>query len=114
MQRSEKLNNDSAAAHPGWESAREVSTMTSEVMPPGKAHIMPCPDCRGSTGQSCYVCHGTGSILMRACPLCGDPGWDYTNGLDDHDGMACRLGCGYQWSATDPGWRAQVMPDNAA
>jgi hypothetical protein len=47
---------------------------------------------------------------MRACPLCGDPGWDYLNGTDDHDGMTCHISCGYRWTADDPGWRAQVLP----
>jgi hypothetical protein len=85
--------------------------MAAEVAPPGKARVVPCPDCQGVTGQSCYECHGTGGILMRACPLCGDAGWDFVNGTNERDGMACRTGCGYRWSADDAGWRAQVMPD---
>jgi hypothetical protein len=51
---------------------------------------------------------------MRACPLCGDPGWDYVNGMNNRDGMACQISCGYQWTAEDPGWRAQVLPGTAA
>jgi hypothetical protein len=51
---------------------------------------------------------------MRACPLCGDPGWDYVNGMNDRDGMACGISCGYTWTADDPGWRAQVPTRRAA
>ena len=31
-------------------------------------------------------------------------------GLAERDGMACRVSCGYHWTADDPGWRAQVLP----
>ncbi|HVB45657.1 MAG TPA: hypothetical protein VNF47_23530 [Streptosporangiaceae bacterium] len=84
--------------------------MAAAVTPPGKAHVIPCPDCKGIAGQSCYECHGDGRLLMRACPLCGDLGWDYINGIDDRQGMACRLACGYRWTADDAAWRAQVLP----
>ena len=84
--------------------------MDSAVTPPGKARIVPCPDCQGVSGLSCYECHGHGKLLMRACPLCGDLGWDYVNGTDDRDGMACQLGCGYRWMSDDPGWQAQNWP----
>jgi hypothetical protein len=50
---------------------------------------------------------------MRACPLCGDLGWDHANGVGDCQGMPCRIGCGYRWSADDSGWRAQVLPGKA-
>jgi hypothetical protein len=50
---------------------------------------------------------------MRACPLCGDVGWDYINCTDDRDGMACQISCGYRWTADHPGWRAQVLPGRA-
>jgi len=83
--------------------------MAAEPTPPGKAQVALCPDCQGVAGRSCYECHGAGSILLRACPLCGDLGWDYVNGTDDRSGMTCRLGCGYRWPAADPAWRAQVM-----
>ena len=85
--------------------------MAADVTPPGKARVVPCPGCQGDAGQSCYECRGVGTILMRACPLCGDGGWDFVNGSDDRDGMACRNGCGYRWSADDPGWSAQVLPN---
>jgi hypothetical protein len=34
--------------------------------------------------------------------------------MNDRDGMACRISCGYRWIADDPGWRAQVLPGAAA
>lgn len=88
--------------------------MADIVTPPGKARVLPCPECRGEGGRSCYECHGEGMLLHRACPLCGDRGWDYVNGMDDSAGMTCRLGCGYRWSADDPGWLAQVLPTKSA
>ena len=88
----------------------EVRHMADTVTPPGKARITPCPDCRGEAGRSCHECHGKGVVLLRACPLCGDVGWDYVNGTNDCAGMACRIGCGYSWSADEPGWRAQMLP----
>jgi hypothetical protein len=48
-------------------------------------------------------------MIQRACPLCGDHGWDYINGIDDREGMACRIGCGNQWAANNPGWQAQRL-----
>jgi hypothetical protein len=84
--------------------------MTGSMVPPGKARVVPCPECQGVQGQSCYECRGHGRLLHRACPLCGDLAWDYANGIDDRQGMACRTGCGYTWSADDPGWRIQVLP----
>lgn len=84
--------------------------MTDAITPPGKARILPCPECKGVGGQDCLECHGHGWHLMRACPLCGDPGWDYVNGADDRDGMACNIHCGYTWGADDPGWQGQVLP----
>ena len=85
-------------------------TMAADIAPPGKARVVRCPDCEGIAGRSCYECHGKGTLLMRACPLCGDLGWDYVNGIDDRSGMACSLGCGYHWSNDDPAWHAQVLP----
>lgn len=84
--------------------------MANPVTPPGKARITPCPECRGEPGRSCHECRGLGVILQHACPLCGDLGWDYINGVDEGAGMACRVACGYKWSGGDPGWRAQVLP----
>lgn len=82
--------------------------MAADITPPGRAQLVPCPDCDGAPARSCHECHGTGSILLRACPLCGDLGWDYVNGTDDRDGMVCGLGCGYRWPAHDPAWQAQT------
>jgi hypothetical protein len=84
--------------------------MAATITPPGKGRIIPCPDCNGIPGRDCLECRGEGRFIRRACPLCGDPGWDYVNGADDRDGMACRTSCGYRWTANDPGWRAQVLP----
>jgi hypothetical protein len=87
--------------------------MACTVTPPGKARVVPCRECHGAAGRSCYECHGAGLLLQRACPLCGDLGWDYANGTDEMAGMTCRIGCGYRWSANDLGWRAQVLPVSA-
>jgi hypothetical protein len=87
--------------------------MAATISPPGKGRIIPCPDCNGRPGRDCLECHGQGRYVRRACPLCGDVGWDYVNGMNDRDGMACRISCGYTWSAGDPGWRAQVLPAKA-
>ena len=58
----------------------------------------------------CPECDGTGLIIYRACPRCGDLGWAYRNGRNDQAGMICQLGCGYAWTATDPGWAIQQRP----
>ena len=100
--------------HPGKEPAQSEVDMTATVPPPGKGIIMACPECKGAAGRRCHECQGNGRYIMRACPLCGDPGWDYLNGTDDRDGMACRISCGYQWTANDPDWCAQVLPDSRA
>lgn len=71
--------------------------MADTITPPGKDRIVPCPECHGEAGRSCYEC-------------CGDLGWDYVNGTSESAGMVCRLGCGYRWPAEDLGWRAQVLP----
>ena len=88
--------------------------MADTITPPGKARIMTCPECKGAGRKDCIGCRGAGRLVIRACPLCGDIGWDYVNGVDDRDGMACRIDCGYRWTADDPGWRAQVLPAAAA
>jgi len=72
------------------------------------------PPGRPRKARDCLECHGQGRYIQRACPLCGDPGWDWVNGADDRDSMACRISCGYTWTADDPGWRAQVLPGKAA
>lgn len=74
---------------------------------------MRCPECSGEAGRDCVECHGVGRILIRGCPLCGDIGWDYVNGISDCEGMACRISCGCRWTADDPGRRAQVLPLNS-
>lgn len=84
--------------------------MAGTITPPGKARIMTCPECAGGHGQHCAACDDHGKIVIRACPRCGDIGWDYVNGTDDRDGMACRINCGHTWTAADPGWCAQVLP----
>lgn len=84
--------------------------MADSITPPGKARIIPCCECKGTTRGDCVECHGAGWHVMRACPLCGDLAWDYVNGADEHDGMACRIRCGHTWTAADPGWQAQVLP----
>jgi len=84
--------------------------MAETVHPTGRAKIEPCPECRGVTGQACYECHGSGVILVRVCPACGNPGWDYINGLDDRDGMTCSSGCGHRWNADDRAWLVQILP----
>jgi len=95
--------------HPG-----EAATMTDTITPLGKARVMSCPECKGARMSACPACRGEGKLLVRACPLCGDLGWDYVNGIDDREGMACRISCGYTWTAADPGWRAQVLPKGHA
>ncbi len=64
--------------------------MTDTITPLGKARVMSCPECKGARMSACPACRGEGKLLVRACPLCGDLGWDYVNGIDDREGMACR------------------------
>jgi hypothetical protein len=78
------------------------------LVPPGRAQITRCPECKGTPGLECRECDGTGKILYRACPRCGDIAWDYAN---DRQEMACRISCGYRWTASDPGWLIQRLPD---
>jgi hypothetical protein len=87
-----------------------VINMPDTVVPPGKARVIPCPECQGLTGRPCYECDGQGRLLQRACPRCGDTAWDYLNGTNDRDGMACRINCGYRWTSNHPGWQAQLLP----
>lgn len=105
---------------PGWcillgeQQRGEVTIMADIITPPGKARVVPCPECNGAAGRGCLECHGHGWHIMRACPVCGVPGWDYINGTDDRDGMTCRISCGYRWKGDDPGWQAQVLPASVA
>jgi hypothetical protein len=77
--------------------------------PPGKAVVTRCGACSGAgvDGSSrCRDCDGTGKMLYRACPRCGDIGFDKMP-----DGtFACRISCGYRWTAEDPGWVIQYLP----
>jgi hypothetical protein len=86
-----------------------VINMADAVDPPGKARIIPCPECQGVLGRSCYECDGQGRLLQRTCPQCGDTAWDYLNGTNESGGMACLINCGYRWSSDHPGWQAQVL-----
>jgi hypothetical protein len=77
--------------------AGEVTTL-AEAGDPQRMAPRACPDCFGVRGQDCLECR----YIQRACPLSGDVGWDYATGIDDPDGVACRIGCGYWWRANDP------------
>src|SRR6266436_6521532 len=88
--------------------------MPETISPPGKGIIVTCPECNGVPGRRCHECEGNGRYVMRACPLCGDPGWDYVNGTDDRQGMACRISCGYRWAAGDPAGAPRCCQDNDA
>jgi hypothetical protein len=65
------------------------------------------PDCKGTPGLDCPECEGTGKIIYRTCPRCGDIAWDYIN---DRREMVGRISFGYQWTANDPGWLLQQLP----
>ena len=83
------------------------------LRPPGRAQVEPCPDCREGRddhGNHCTECAGAGCQIWKACPRCGDIGFDYLNGHNDTGGMHCRLGCGHQWTAQDPAWLIQHLP----
>jgi hypothetical protein len=84
--------------------------MAATITPPGKGRIVLCPDCNGTPDHDCLECRGEGLYIRRACPRCGDPGWDYVNGTDDRDGMACRISCGYRWTADDPAGAPKSCP----
>jgi hypothetical protein len=88
----------------------DLYEVLGDVPPPGKATITTCSAC---DGRGCNDCDGSGKALWRACPKCGDVGFDYINGVDDADGMVCRIGCGFKWAADDPRWLAQRLPQRA-
>jgi hypothetical protein len=84
--------------------------MAEQIAPPGRARITRCGTCEGRgrfrSGDECYDCEGTTWQLWKACPRCGDIGWDRLA-----DGQyACRISCGYRWGEDDPGWLAQRLP----
>lgn len=81
-----------------------------DVPPPGKAVIEVCAAC---SGRGCRNCDYAGKRLWKACPKCGDSGFDFINGHNESDGMVCRVGCGFKWAADDPRWLAQRIPSNA-
>jgi hypothetical protein len=78
-----------------------------EIHPPGKAVVTTCADCGGA---GCRHCDGSGKALWKACPRCGDIGFDFVNRTSPDRGMICRLGCGHKWAADDPRWLAQEIP----
>src|SRR5512135_2977261 len=84
--------------------------MTDQIAPPGQATITRCGTC-GSTGRlgahECYSCGGTRWQLWRACPACGDIGYDRVGAGE----YACRISCDYRWTEDHPGWQAQRLPD---
>lgn len=82
-----------------------------DIPPPGKAVFRTCEDC---DGVGCYRCGQSGKQLWKACPKCGDLGFDFINGHNESDGMVCRIGCGFTWAADDPRWLAQRLPAKAA
>ena len=84
----------------------DLYEVLGDVPPPGKAVISGCKDC---DGRGCRNCGNTGKLLYRACPKCGDIGFDFINGRDERDGMVCPTGCGFKWAADDPRWLAQRL-----
>lgn len=76
------------------------------TQPPGRGIVSLCPDC---SGAGCRHCESAGKLLMRACPRCGDPAWDFVNERNEDGGMRCRMGCGYRWAPDDPGWLLQRL-----
>jgi hypothetical protein len=82
-----------------------------DVPAPGKALVT---ECIGCNGRGCRDCGNTGRELMKACPKCGDVGFDFINGHSEQAGMVCRLGCGFKWAADDPRWLAQRLPAASA
>ena len=81
--------------------------------PPGRAHVERCPDCRTRADPDCPDCEGTGLIIYRACPRCGDIGRAYRDGRNEKGAMVCQLGCGYAWTVDYPGWAIQQRPAGA-
>jgi hypothetical protein len=52
----------------------------------------------------------TGKVL-EGLPALWRHRLDYVNGYDKDQGMICRLGCRHRWTADDPEWLAQALPD---
>jgi hypothetical protein len=89
---------------------RIVCVPAAEVVAiPGKGRVARCYECDGGDdcGEPCLECDGTGYLVARACPRCGDAGmWQY---IDGRAAMSCRR-CSATWTAADPGWLAQRIP----
>lgn len=78
----------------------------------GRAKPDLCPECSGKGVRAghtsaCSQCDGRGFVLWLACPNCGDITWD---GLGNGQ-YACRIGCGFTWDESHPGWQIQRLPD---
>lgn len=77
----------------------------------GKAKPSRCHECSGTgtcgcQAPGCCGCSGCGYFLWKACPNCGDIGWDgLGNGM-----YACRISCGFRWTEDHPGWQIQRLP----
>ena len=52
----------------------------------------------------------TQANLWRVCPKCADIGFDFINGVDEAEGMVCRVSCGFKWAADDLRSLAQRLP----
>ena len=90
--------------------------MADTLTPPGRGRITRCGECEGrgqyQSGLECAGCKGNGRQLWRACPACGDIGWDKHRGGELDGTYECRIGCGYRWTEDHPGWLIQRLPIN--
>lgn len=96
---------------------REIAFISPKavVAPPGKAHLVRCPDCSYAArhGFRCD-CGGTGHRVYHACVNCGETAmWVYgaTDQERDSAHMRCHL-CGIHWDQSHPGWIAQRVPEH--
>ena len=79
------------------------------VLAPGRAVVAPCSTCKRSgrlDGYPCYDCEGTGWMVWKACPKCGDQGFRFVNGRNDRDGCACLRVALPGDGMTRAGWRS--------
>ena len=82
----------------------DLHQQLGKVQAPGKALITSCPACNG---EHCRDCEDTGLVLMKACPNCGDVGFDVINGQNDHAEMVCGLAVASDGQLTSRGgWRS--------